>query len=143
VKQVDGEIRQPIQLIVRPALFDGDVASFNKSFLAQPSAELLYDGLERRGRRAAEQSDDRHRRLLRVRRERPSRRAAEQSDKIPSPHGSSLRGPQTLPHRQMSSTVCITAIRLPDVSDGHERPKGDVCVESVRLPTADIGGRVP
>ena len=47
--------------------------------------------------------------LLRARRKRPRRRAAEQSDKIPSPHGSSLSEDRTLPHRQMGSTLCITA----------------------------------
>src|SRR5262249_4811105 len=81
-EQVGGEARQPIRLIVRPALLDSDVASVDEPFLAQAVAKLCHDRRERRSGRAAQQPDYRHRRLLCARRERPCCRAAEQRDEL-------------------------------------------------------------
>ena len=81
--QIGGEARQPIRLIVCPALLDNDVLAFDKPFLAQAFAKLRYKLRELLSCRAAEKSDHRHRRLLRARRQRPRRRrAAEQRDEL-------------------------------------------------------------
>src|SRR5262245_26584785 len=47
---------------------------------------LLHSVLKRRRWRAAKEANDRHRRLLRARRERPRRPAAEQRDELAPPH---------------------------------------------------------
>ena len=84
--QIGGEARQPIRLIVSPALLDDDIASFDEPFLAQPFAEFRHEVRKRRGDRVAKKPDHRHRRLLRARRERPRRRrAAEQRDELAPP----------------------------------------------------------
>jgi hypothetical protein len=74
-------------LIVRPALLDSDATSFDKPFLAEALAELHHKTRERRGCRAAKQTNDRYRRLLRASRERPRRSsAAEQRDELAAFH---------------------------------------------------------
>jgi hypothetical protein len=64
----------------KPQVLDGDVAPLDETFLPQASAKLRHKTRERRGRRAAEQPDNRHLRLLRPRRDwprlPPRRRAA-------------------------------------------------------------------
>jgi hypothetical protein len=57
-------------MIVRPALLDRDVLSFDEPGLLQALAQRIHQMRERRGRRAAEKPDHRHR-LLRARRNRP------------------------------------------------------------------------
>jgi hypothetical protein len=52
--QIGGEARQPIRLIVSPALLDDDIASFDEPFLAQPFAEFHHEMRKRRGCRTAE-----------------------------------------------------------------------------------------
>src|SRR5262245_4963993 len=84
-EQVGGEARQPIRLIVRPALLDSDVASVDEPFLAQAVAKLCHDRRERRSGRAAQQPDYRQPRLLRARRERPCRSCAAEKDDELSP----------------------------------------------------------
>ena len=75
--------RQPVELTVRPAKLEGDVAVRDVA----PLGEAFL----KRGHRARalvarmEEADHRHRRLLRARRERPCR-AAEQSDELASLH---------------------------------------------------------
>src|SRR5215831_13148566 len=51
--QIGGEARQPIRLIVSPALLDDDIASFDESFLTQPFAEFRHEMRKRRGDRVA------------------------------------------------------------------------------------------
>src|SRR5215471_5883187 len=84
-EQVGGEARQPIRLIVRPALLDSDVASVDEPFLAQAVAKLRHDRREQRSGRAAQQPDYRQPRLLRARRERPCRSCAAEKDDELSP----------------------------------------------------------
>jgi hypothetical protein len=67
--------RQPIDLVVGPAVFDRDVLAFDQARVFQALAECTQ--AVSFGRRGVEKSDHRHRRLLRMRRERPRRRAAE------------------------------------------------------------------
>jgi hypothetical protein len=77
-------LRQPIVLTLRPAVFDCDVLTFDKAGFVEAFAErgqIERPGVERTG---TEKADDRHRGLLRVRRERPNRRrAAQQRDEVP------------------------------------------------------------
>ena len=54
--QIGGERRQPVQLIVRPALLDRDVASFDEPFLAQALAERRHEMRERRGGECCEET---------------------------------------------------------------------------------------
>jgi hypothetical protein len=86
-------------LIFRGAELDRDVLALDEARLLQALTER---GHEVRGvgeRRAAQEPDHRHRRLLRARRERPmnrkpGRRAAEQGDEVAPPHSAPpARGP--------------------------------------------------
>src|SRR5437016_6226702 len=69
--EVGGEARQPIELIVRPTLFDRYVLAVDKPFVLQTLLECGQQMHERRGWRAAKKADHGQRRLLRARRERP------------------------------------------------------------------------
>ena len=74
---------KPIVVTFRPAIFDSDVLPFDIANLTQSLAECVDSGRRFTWRSATEKSDDRHRRLLRARRERPHRRrAAEQRDEL-------------------------------------------------------------
>ena len=80
--------RQPIELIVGPAVFDRHVLALDIAALLQGLAKYAQIVRVRRVRRCgAEEPDHRHRRLLRARCERPRRRrAAEQRDELAPPH---------------------------------------------------------
>ena len=84
--ELGGERRQSIVAAARPAIDDGEVAVFDKSRLLEAEPERVEVRRERFGRSAAEKSDNRHRRLLRARRERPSRRAADEHDEAAALH---------------------------------------------------------
>src|SRR5262245_55268306 len=86
--EVSCERRQPIQLSLRPAIFDRDVLTLDVTGFVQATAERAHYGSERLSRLSIQKSDHRHRRLLRPRRDRPRRRrAAEQRDELaPSDH---------------------------------------------------------
>src|SRR5262249_41858648 len=81
--KISGQGRQSIVMFLRPAVFDRDIlpldiAGFLKTFTEGGHKERVSSG-----RSAAEESDHRHRRLLRPRREWPCcRRAAEQRDEL-------------------------------------------------------------
>src|SRR5262249_16787633 len=76
-----------ILLIVRPAILDRDVFSFDESNVIETLPEGIDKVCEAGSLRASEKSDYRHRRLLRPRRERPRcRRTAEQRDEIATSH---------------------------------------------------------
>ena len=67
----------------RPAVFDRDVLALDEACFLQALAERDHEvrGVSERG--VPEETNNRHRRLLRARRERPrSRRAAEQRDEL-------------------------------------------------------------
>src|SRR6516164_6121582 len=86
--QIGCEVGQSVVLVLRPAILDRhilalDVAGFTD---AMPECGQIARTI---GRRAAEEPDHWHRRLLRARRERPSsRQAAEKRDELAAPHHS-------------------------------------------------------
>jgi hypothetical protein len=79
--QADEISRQRGQLVIttfRPSERNDQIPSLDKSGFAQAAAERCNHARRLAGRAATEESDDRHRLLLRARRERPCcRRAAE------------------------------------------------------------------
>src|SRR6202011_776499 len=82
--QLGGQLRQPIRLIVGPAVFDGDVLTLDEARFLQSLAECTHAISTERCR--VEEPDHRHRRLLRARTERPRRGAAEKANEVTSPH---------------------------------------------------------
>jgi hypothetical protein len=76
--QIGNKRRQAVDLTLRVAIFDRDVAAFDVADLAQAAPERLHQ-LHRVVRRSRlDESNHRHRRLLRARRERPRGRAADE-----------------------------------------------------------------
>jgi hypothetical protein len=68
------------------AVFDRNVLPLDEACFLQALAERGCKLRRNGGRRAAQKSNHRHRRLLRPRRDRPrDRRAAEQRDELPPP----------------------------------------------------------
>src|SRR5262249_10887050 len=67
---------------LRPAIFDRDVLTLDVTGFVQATAERGRHGSVRLSRLSIQESDHRHRRLLRARAERPRRRAAEQRDEL-------------------------------------------------------------
>src|SRR5262249_42086696 len=84
--EIDRHPGHPVQLTVGPAILDGDVAAVDEAGFTQASTERDHAVRIFRSRYAVEDSDHRHRRLLRARRERPRRRAAEERDELAPPH---------------------------------------------------------
>src|SRR5262249_41113995 len=85
-KKVRHERRQSILLILGP-IFDRDAVAFDVPFFRKAVAECNYARPQLRWRSTVEESDHRHRRLLRARCERPrGRRAAEQRDELATLH---------------------------------------------------------
>src|SRR5262245_19069362 len=80
--QVSCEVGQSIILILRSAILDRHILAFDVPAFADALPECGHKTCSVGGRRAAEEPDYRHRRLLlRARRERPRRRcASEQRD---------------------------------------------------------------
>src|SRR5215468_10374983 len=70
-------------MALRPAKFNRDVPTLDKAGLTQAAPKRFHKWYVRSGRRAVEESNHWHRRLLRPGRERPSCRcAAEQRDEL-------------------------------------------------------------
>src|SRR6516164_4076167 len=86
--KIGGEPRQSIVLTVSPAIVEGDVLTLDKACFIEALADDRNEGHIDSGRTAAEQSDHRHRPLLRVCCERPRRRTAEQRDELAPFHHS-------------------------------------------------------
>src|SRR5262249_26710731 len=81
--QVSCEVGQSIILILRPAILDRHILAFDVPAFADALPECGHKTCSVGGRRAAEEPDYRHRRLLRARRERPRcHRATEQRDEL-------------------------------------------------------------
>src|SRR5262245_33845348 len=82
--QIGCQFRKTIVLAFRPAIFDDDAATLDITGLSQGLAKGGKAAAHRNvGRRGAEKSDRRHRRLLRARRKRPRGcSAAEQRDEL-------------------------------------------------------------
>src|SRR5262245_59903533 len=84
--QIGCEVGQSVDLVLRPAILNRhilalDVAGFTKALAECGQISCTIDR-----RRAAEEPNHRHSRLLRARRERPCRRAAGQRDERAAPH---------------------------------------------------------
>ena len=74
-----GQVGQPIVATLRPARLDHHVVAFHEANFTQTLSERDEERPIRLGRLTAQNSDHRHRRLLRARCERPrGRRAAKQ-----------------------------------------------------------------
>ena len=65
--QIARQGRQPIVLLLRPAIFDRDIAALDKAGFIQALAESAQPAGVPVGGCAAEETDQRHRRLLRAR----------------------------------------------------------------------------
>src|SRR5215831_5330812 len=83
--QIGRKCWEPIDLILRPAEFDSDVMAVDEPRFLQAVAECRYSVNCVGSSCCLKESDHRHRRLLRARRERPrSRAAAKQKEFAPS-----------------------------------------------------------
>src|SRR5262245_47764049 len=80
--QIGCEVGQSLDLVLRPAILDHDILALDVAAFTNPLPEGGQITCTIGKRRTAEETDHRHRRLLRPRRERPSRRAAEQCDEV-------------------------------------------------------------
>ena len=81
--QIGRQLRQPIDLILGPAVYDRHVLALDIAGLLQALAKSAQTVRDHVRRLAVEEPDHRHRRLLRPRRQRPRRRrAAEQRDEL-------------------------------------------------------------
>src|SRR5262249_41828604 len=79
------QVRQSVELTLRPAVLNRNIVVFEMASFAQPLAKSDKGITPRLDRNAVENPDHRHRRLLRPRRQRPRRRAAEQRDELATP----------------------------------------------------------
>ena len=85
--QIDCEVGQSIVLVLCPAIFDRHVLTFDVATLADTLPKCIHKMRPAHGRRAAQEADHRHCRLLRTRSERPpDSRTAEQPDELAPPH---------------------------------------------------------
>src|SRR5262249_12228213 len=85
--QFTSECRQLIKLVLGPAVFDCDVLALDQAAVFEALTKCAEQMRVGGGRCAVEEADDRHRRLLRARRERPrGRRAADKSDELAPAH---------------------------------------------------------
>src|SRR5262249_59706108 len=81
--EISGQWSEPVVISLCPAVFDRHVAVFNKTGVIQPLSNDCEQECISCPRTAAQDSDRRHRRLLRPHRQRPrSRRAAEKRDEL-------------------------------------------------------------
>ncbi len=98
MNQIGRQGGQPLVSIVAEAIFDRDVLALDKARVFQSLAER---GEKLRcivGRAGVEESDNRHRRLLRARRERPRGcRATEQRDELAPVHSITSSARSTSP----------------------------------------------
>ena len=83
--EIGRQFRQAIIMVVRPSVFDSDVAAFNITGFVQAFAECCHEMCVQLGRTGAEKSDHWHR-VLRARCQRHRRRATECRDEVPTPH---------------------------------------------------------
>jgi hypothetical protein len=67
---------QPFEVPLSPTVIERQITSFDVAEFGETLSETGYIGLVRTWRRAMHESDHRHRRLLRARRERPRDRCA-------------------------------------------------------------------
>src|SRR6516164_11103033 len=87
--QFGRQLRQPVVLLICPAIFDRHVLALDIAGVLEALAECAHTVRKRVRRCTAEEPDHRHGRLLCTRRERPRcRRAAEQRDEVTAFHHS-------------------------------------------------------
>ena len=84
--QIVGQSRKPLGLVVRPAIFDRNVLTFDKACFAQASPQSGHEVLGARGGATANEPDHGHCRLLRARREGPRGRSARKCDELAASH---------------------------------------------------------
>jgi chorismate mutase len=109
-------------LIVRIAIFDGDVLTLDEACFLQALAERAHVACRVGKRGAAEESDHRHCWLLRPRRERPRYcRAAEQRDEI-------APGAHSITSSARASKVC-RKLRSDSLKRGHRAEVDDNCLK--------------
>src|SRR5262245_36583103 len=104
--QIGCEVGQPVGLVLRPAIFDRYILAFDIPGFADALPKCGHKTRSVARRRAAEEPDHRHCRLLRARRQRPSRRAAEQRDERAALHSI------TLSARKRSASGMVSPIAL-------------------------------
>src|SRR5262249_62245571 len=73
-------------MALQPVILDQDVSALDISRFAQRGTKCCNTAGKGTGCPTMNKSDNRHRRLLRARRERPRRRAAEQRDELAALH---------------------------------------------------------
>src|SRR5207248_7911539 len=96
-------------MVPRPAIFDSYVLALDISFLFQPLGERAQTGREGLRRCTAEEADQRHGPLLRVRGEWPRRRCAtEKYDQLASLHGRPLSG-RLHPTTSLNRAMCFAS----------------------------------
>ena len=84
--QISRQCRQSIVLAVRPAVLYRHVSVLEIAGVLQALAEPTHNIVGSIRRSGAEEPDDRHRRLLRARRERPRNRTTKQRDELAPNH---------------------------------------------------------
>src|SRR5262249_32151296 len=85
--QIACEVGQSVDLVLRPAILDHDILALDVAGFANALPECGQIACTISKRRAAEESDHWHRRLLRACRKRPRRRrAADQRDEFATSH---------------------------------------------------------
>src|SRR5215510_10732919 len=85
--QIGCEVGQYVVLVLRPAILDHNISALDVAGFTKALPECGQIACTISKRRAAEESDHRHCRLLRARRERPRCcRAAEQRDELATVH---------------------------------------------------------
>src|SRR5215510_9618887 len=111
--QIGCEVGQSVGLILRPAILDRHILALDEGGFTKALAECGQIPCTIDRRRAAEEPDHRHRRLLRPRRERPRHcRATEQRDELASFHvsydsGLMFAARTTLLHFSVSSAMSL------------------------------------
>src|SRR6516162_461894 len=87
--QIGRERGQAILVTISPAVLDREIGALDKAALLEPAMESCQPLRKRTERLAVEESNHRHPRLLRPRRQRPSRRrTAEKGDEVTALHHS-------------------------------------------------------
>src|SRR5262249_41200808 len=84
--EVGHKRRQAIVLATEQVVRHRDVLTFDVAGFVEALMERGHVALRGLGRSGIDEAHDRHRRLLRARRERPRRRAAEERDERAAPH---------------------------------------------------------
>ena len=111
--QIGRQCRQPIDLILRPAVYDRQVLALDIAGLLQALAKCAQTVRDRVRRCGVEEPDHRHRRLLRARRERPrSRRAAEKRDELAPLHHSITSSARSRNGSGMFRPSALAVVRL-------------------------------